>query len=140
MTKEVLITIEGRQIGSGDEPIITTVPGIYHNNNGKHYVQYEEAIEETTAYSKNRIKIEPSRVVLTKKIVRTSEMIFDRAETTRLDYQTPYGDISFDLKTYSILLKDEEDQLQVFMEYSLYSNSDLVSDNSILITIASAGI
>lgn len=138
MTKEVLVRIEGRQIGSDEEPIITTAPGVYHNTRGKHYIQYEEAIDEIAAVSKNMIKIEPSRVVLTKKRVRTSEMIFDRAGTTRLDYPTPYGDLTFDLKTYSILIKDESDQLEVYMEYSLYSNSDLVSDNSILITIASA--
>ena len=138
MTKEVLIRIEGRQIGSDDEPIVTIVPGVYHNTRGKHYIQYEEPIEDVAAVSKNMIKIEPSKVVLSKKIVRTSEMIFDRAETTQLDYQTPYGDLTFELKTYSILLKEESDRLEVYMEYSLYSNSAHVSDNSILITIASA--
>lgn len=138
MTKEVRITIEGRQIGSDEEPIITTATGVYHYTRGKHYIQYEEPIEEVSAISKNMIKIEPSKVVLTKKVVRASEMIFDRAETTHLDYQTPYGNLMFELKTYSILLKNESDRLEVYMEYSLYSNAAHVSDNSILITIASA--
>ncbi len=140
MTKEVLIRIEGRQIGSEDEPIITTVPGVYHNTRGKHYVQYEEVVEGVAAVSKNMIKIEPSKVVLTKKLVKTSEMVFDREGTTRLDYPTPYGDLIFDLKTYSILVTDETDRLEVYMEYSLSSDSAHVSDNSILITIASAEI
>jgi uncharacterized beta-barrel protein YwiB (DUF1934 family) len=140
MTKEVLIRIEGRQIGSEDEPIITTAPGVYHNTRGKHYVQYEEVIEDIAAVSKNMIKIEPTKVVLSKKLVKTSEMIFDRAGTTRLDYQTPYGDLTFDLKTYSILLTDQSDRLEVYMEYSLSSDAAHVSDNSILITIASAEI
>ncbi len=138
MTKEVLITIEGRQLGSDEEPIISTVPGVYHYRNGKHYIQYDEPLTDTPAVSKNMIKIEPSRVVLTKKMVRISEMIFDRAGITRVDYQTPYGELVFDLQTYSILLKEEQDSLEVYMEYSLYSNSAHVSDNSILITIASA--
>ncbi|HHV09441.1 MAG TPA: DUF1934 domain-containing protein [Clostridiales bacterium] len=138
MTKEVLIRIEGRQIGSDEEPIITTAPGVYHYRNGKHYIQYNETLLDASAVSKNMIKIEPSKVVLTKKMVRVSDMVFDRAGTTRLDYQTPYGDLSFDLQTYSILLKEGQDRLEVYMEYSLYSNSAHVSDNSILITIASA--
>ena len=135
MTKQVLITIEGRQINGDEEPIIITAPGTYHFTNGRHYIQYDEKLEESETVSKNTIKIGTSKVVLVKKLLQISEMVFDLNEITQTVYQTPYGNLVFDVKTYSILLKEGAEKIEVFMEYSLSADSALVSDNSITVTV-----
>lgn len=135
MTKEVLITIEGQQIGSEDAPIIETALGTYHFKDGKHYIQYEEMFEEQQATSKNIIKIAPTKVVLTKKMIHSSEMVFDLKEVTQTVYYTSYGDLTLDINTSSIILKEEEDRIELNMKYALSTEDAHVSDNSIRITI-----
>lgn len=137
MTKEVQVTIEGKQLGNDEEPIIVTVPGTYHYTNGKHYVQYQEKLTDGETYSKNIIKISASNVLLSKKSAGVSQMEFDLKEVTQTVYQTAYGNLHFDVRTNSIVLLEEDDRIRVRMNYSLSTGDSLVSDNSILITILS---
>lgn len=137
MTKEVLVTIEGMQQGDDAEPIVVTVPGIYHQANGKHYVQYEEKLTDSEEHSKNTIKISASNVLLSKKTSEVSQMEFVLGEITQTIYQTGYGNLHFDVKTDSIVLLEEEDRIRVRMSYTLSTAEVLVSSNNILITIQS---
>ena len=137
MTQEVIIKIEGRQIQEQEEPIITTAHGTYHLVNGRHYVRYEEILEDSNQIIKNTIKVDPCKVILTKKLAQTSEMVFDLNEKTQAAYQTPYGNFVFDVKTSSILLKEEPEKIVVSMEYSLSADSSPVSENCTTITITS---
>lgn len=136
MNKDVIVKIEGSQSGE-QESIETKVPGVYHFTNGKHYIQYNEKLPETNVISKNTIKIAPSQVILSKKVRENSQMVFDLFEITQTTYQTPYGNLTFDIKTSSINLKEEADKIVLTMDYTLSADDSHVSDNNIVITIFS---
>ena len=58
MTKDVWISLRGLQF-SGDESadnIESSVPGMYYEKNGKHYVIYEEVIEGLQKPVMNKLK------------------------------------------------------------------------------------
>lgn len=136
MTKEVLITIEGQQLGHDEEPIIVTSPGTYHFRNGRHYIQYQEILTDSGAISNNTIKISPSHILLSKKRTNhISQMEFALNEITQTRYQTAYGDLSFDIRTDSIAVSEELEKIEVTMNYSLSTNDAHVSDNRISIII-----
>lgn len=137
MTREVLVTIEGQQKGVEEEPIVTIATGTYHFTNGRHYIQYDERLEENGIITKNMIKIAPSQVVLSKKFKHSSQMTFDLNEITQSAYHTPYGDLSLDIETTSILVDEQPERIEVSMNYILLNNERPISDNSITITISS---
>ena len=134
MTKNVIVKIEGYQSGT-TEGIKTKAPGIYSLLNGRHYIQYSEKLPESNVIVRNTIKIGETQVVLSKKIKGNSQMVFDLEEVTQTSYQTPYGNLTFDIKTSSITLKETPDQIELTMDYSLSAESNHVSDNNIKITI-----
>ena len=137
MTKQVQVRIEGRQLQDKDQPIVTDTIGVYNATNGKHYIRYDEKLQESNAISKNMIKITADKVLLTKKLSQTQEMEFNLNKVTRAAVHTPYGNLMLEVKTDTIRLTEETDSIEVFMEYSLSSEGDFLSDNSITITITS---
>lgn len=138
MTKEILISIEGRQPGSGEEPVIVKAKGEYNHVNGSHFIRYEERQTEEDAVIHNMIKISAMQVIISKSGAVQTHMVFDTGEMTRSSYQTPYGLIDLDIKTKSIYLIEKEDSLQLKMEYSLASEGSHLSDNEIIIHVSSA--
>jgi len=137
MTKEVSIIIDGVQIGTEEEPIIMTASGTYHLQNDKHYIQYEEPSEDGQGTIKNRIKITPSQVEMTKKGASDSQMNFDLNHSTEIIYQTPYGNLFFEVKTNLLEVIETEKLIEVKLEYTLYSNGDLIAEHRTIIRINS---
>ncbi|MHB8129386.1 MAG: YwiB family protein [Mobilitalea sp.] len=137
MTKEVSIKIEGLQLESEEEIITTMTTGTYHLHENRHYIQYDEALLEEEAITKNMIKITPKRIELAKKGANSSQMIFDLNESTEAIYQTPYGNLVLEIMTTKIILSEEPDKLLVEMEYSLSTNDSHLSDNRITMSITS---
>ncbi|MDF2942957.1 MAG: hypothetical protein K0S01_1815 [Herbinix sp.] len=139
MTKEVSISIEGLQLGSEEDSIVMTALGTYHLYNDKHYIQYDEKPEEGEGAIKCMVKIALTKIELSKKGVNSSQMVFDLKEETIAYYQTPFGNLSFDVNTTEIIIEESPEQLQVKLEYSLSSNASLISNNQIIIKIESIG-
>jgi uncharacterized beta-barrel protein YwiB (DUF1934 family) len=137
MKKEVSIVIEGAQLGSEEEPVIMTASGIYHLHSDRHYIQYEEKPEEGEGIIKCTVKIALTKIELSKKGANCAQMVFDLNEETVAIYQTPFGNLSFDVKTTEIILEESPDKLQVKLVYSLSSNDSHVSNNRIIIMIES---
>ncbi len=134
MTNEVIISIKG--IGSGEEEAIwLSARGSYHNRNGKHYIQYEERTEEKEAVINNTIKISNSLVSLTKKGAQQLQMDFDQKEPTQAVYQTPYGSLILDINTKCIQQKEAPGRIEIQLEYSLFSDKELLSDHELFIII-----
>lgn len=135
MTKEVSVTIEGIQLGTEEEPIISTASGTYHLHNDKHYIQYNETVEDGEGMIKSIIKISRTQIEMTKKGAITSQMTFDLCEMTEAIYQTPFGSLFFEVKTSKIQVEELPGRIEVGLEYSLSSNGELMSDNRTLIKI-----
>lgn len=138
MTKEVSITMEGIQKGSEDSPVRTTASGTYHMRHDKHYIQFEEQAEEGQGIIKNMIKITLNQVEMTKKGAFNSEMVFDLNHKTEIVYRTSFGTLYFEAQTSKITVNEEEDKLEVLLEYSLFSNDDPISENRTIIRILSS--
>ncbi len=135
MTKEVIVNIEGRQLDSDEMVIIIKVDGVYHLQHQKHFIQYDEPAETEDAVIKNMIKISPNRIEITKKGAAASQMNFDLDQNTEAIYQTPYGDLCFQIRTSGIFLEETENSILVKLEYALYSEGSQLSEHRTIIMI-----
>ncbi|MDF2908959.1 MAG: hypothetical protein K0R34_4280 [Herbinix sp.] len=138
MTKEVSITMEGIQKGLEDSPVLTTASGSYHIRHDKQYIQFDEQAEEGQGSIKNMIKIACNQVEMTKKGAINSEMLFDLNRKTEIIYRTSYGTLFFEAQTSRITVSEEEDKIEVILEYCLFSNDELISENRTTIRILSS--
>ena len=63
MTKDVLVSISGLQFElQGEEAVEMIMPGEYYFKGDKHYVLYEEILEEDHTVTKNTLKISQDQV------------------------------------------------------------------------------
>lgn len=134
MTKNVIVKIEGYQSGTAGS-IKTQTPGIYQEIDGIHHIQYNEKVQGSKLISKNTIKIGKSQVTLSKRVRESSQMVFDLEKITQTTYPTPYGNLTFDIKTSSIMLDETPEKIDLVLEYSLSAEGNHVSDNKTVITI-----
>ena len=142
MTKEVMITIRGLQNGpqTDGEPIEMITKGEYFYKNNKHYILYEEVMEGDTQTTKNRIKIAPGMMELTKSGVVNVHMLFEENKKNVTHYYTPYGSLTMGIDTRQVLLEEAEDWLQISVLYGLDMNQEFVADCDIQISVKSKGI
>ena len=137
MNKEVIINISGLQLDAGtEEPIELMTTGDYYLKNGKHYVIYDELTVDSQVV-KNRLKICPKVVEVTKKGASSSHMVFERGKENLTYYDTPFGSLLLGINTSKIDLEEKEDSMALHIDYGLSINSDHVSDCSIDVSIAS---
>ena len=137
MNKEVIINISGLQLDAGtEEPIELMTTGDYYLKNGKHYVIYDELTDDSQVV-KNRLKISPKVVEVTKKGASSSHMAFERGKENLTYYDTPFGSLLLGINTSKIDLEEKEDSMALHIDYGLSINSDHVSDCSIDVSIAS---
>lgn len=142
MTKEVLITVCGLQNGpdTDGEPIEMTTAGEYYYKNDKHYILYEEVVEGENSTTKNRIKIAPGMLELTKNGVVNVHMLFEENKKNITHYFTPYGSLMMGIDTRKVKISELENELTVCVYYGLEINQEFVADCDIKITVQSKGI
>ena len=76
MTSDVLITIKGLQMALDSSDCLEIITnGKYFKKNGKHYVLYEEVVEDQRV--SNMIKIHDETVEITKKGLASVQMFFE---------------------------------------------------------------
>lgn len=121
MTKEVWISIRGLQYidEEGQEPVEVICSGEYFHRNGKHYVLYEEAQEGLDQMVKNRLKISPDSVEMTKKGSINTQMIFREGVRHQSCYDTVYGPLMLGVRTHRISCIEQTDAIDLQMEYTL---------------------
>lgn len=139
MTKEVFITICGLQAGpdTDGEPIEMITTGEYFYKNNKHYIIYEEAIEGETGINKNRIKLSPGKMELTKSGMVSVHMLFEENCKNITHYYTPYGTLNMGIDTKKIQVEESENEMRITVDYALEMNQEFVADCSISIQVRS---
>ncbi len=139
MTKEVEISICGLQNGpeTDGEPIETITTGEYFFKNGKHYILYEEVMEGETKPTKNRIKIAPGYMELSKSGMVSVHMFFEENKKNVSQYHTPYGSLLMGIDAKKVEIQESEDEISVAAEYALEMNEEFVADCDIRINIKS---
>ena len=140
MTKEVLVSIAGLQYEQeGEEAIELISAGEYYFRNGKHYVIYEELLEEqeggATATVKCTLKLSEKQVEVIKKGPTAVHMIFELDQNHMTYYSTPYGDLMIGITTNSIQMKENENTMEIEINYGLDMNFQFVSDCKLTIKI-----
>ena len=136
------ITVCGLQNGpdTDGEPIEMTIAGEYYYKNEKHYILYEEVMEGETNTTKNRIKIAPGMLELTKNGVVNVHMLFEEHKKNVTHYHTPYGSLVMGIDTQKVEIFENENELKVNVGYALEMNQEFVADCNIKITVQSKGI
>lgn len=137
MTKEVVVTIEGLQLGENNDRIATKASGLYQFQNEKHYIRYDEMIEGVEGAIKNIIKIAPDQVSISKKGAANTTMTFQLGEVTSTNYHTPYGTLLLQIKTTQMRVEEDADQIDIHLEYTISADENILSRNRTLIKIQS---
>ena len=141
MTKEVLVTIRGMQFTKqeeGDlEPIEVIMAGDYYRKNNKHYVIYDEVIEGFDGTTRNIIKLQEDCVDIIKKGVANVHMTFEKNKKNVTCYDTPYGSLMLGINYKNIDIHEEEDDIQVKVEYALELNYEHLANCNIRMAIQS---
>lgn len=128
MKKNVVITVRGlqRQVEE-DEPIEVISAGTYLRKDSTHYLSYEEA-DEDGKITKNRIKITPESIEMTKQGGITTQMIFVKGQKHFACYETPFGELTLGMTTKYIQVTEEEQQLFTVLRYDLEVNGTHMSE------------
>lgn len=141
MTKEVLINISGLQVGvneaeNQEEPIEVLNAGNYFFKNGKHYLLFEEVAEGMQGVTKTQIKLSGSECLeVIKRGVSNTHMIFDTKKKNRSYYETPYGQLNLGIFTKQIMVDEEDDNMNIKVEYALDVNYEPLAECTIRINV-----
>ena len=138
MKKDVLVSISGLQFEIDKEEAVEVISvGEYYNRNGKHYILYDEILEEIECVTNCILKISDKQVSIQKKGASNVHMIFEVNRKNITYYNTPFGDLQIGIHTTSIKVAEEEEQIIVNIKYELDINYSHVSDCEIQIKITS---
>lgn len=128
MKKNVVITVRGLQREVDDnEPVEVISAGTYLRKADTHYLSYEEA-DEDGKITKNRIKITPDYIEMTKQGGITTQMLFAIGQKQYTCYATPFGDLTLGVTTKMINLAEEEQQISAELRYDLEVNGAHMSE------------
>lgn len=128
MKKNVVITVRGLQREVDDnEPVEVISAGTYLRKADTHYLSYEEA-DEDGKITKNRIKITPECIEMTKQGGITTQMIFMKGQKQYACYETPFGELTLGMTTKHINIAEEEQQLFAELRYDLEVNGTHMSE------------
>ena len=128
MKKNVVITVRGLQHQvEEDEPVEVISAGTYLRKEDTHYLSYEEA-DEDGKITKNRIKITPESIEMTKQGGITTQMLFVTGQKHFACYETPFGELTLGMTTKSIKVLEENGQISVALRYDLEVNGTHMSE------------
>ena len=131
MDKEVLIHVRGLQTMDADgeqEPLEIVVPGQYYFRNGSHYLRYEEVMEDFAEPTVNYIKISRKGMEVRKKGVVNVHMVFEQGKKNMTYYSTPYGTLQMGIAATGLEIMEDEDCIQMKVDYALDMNDEHVAD------------
>lgn len=139
MEKEVLLALKGLQFAvdeEGAQALETITPAEYYKRNNSHYVIYDEMTEGFSDITKNVIKFKDSQVEVTKKGLINVHMVFEENKKNMTSYATPYGNILIGIDTGEVRIEEQEDKIQVKVEYTLEANYEHMADCRIEMNIS----
>ena len=128
MTKDVLVTVSGRQFDVSEEETCLMTAGTYYLKNGKHYVLYEEQPEDDGRIIKNRIKFHDGLFEMVKNGAVSAALRFLPGKRTGSLYQTDAGGVSMEVDTHEIIISETDELLQARVKYALYINGQFISE------------
>lgn len=143
MTKDVLISITGLHYdvttqGEEDNVIEVITPASYYMKNGKHYILYDEVVEGVPGTVKNTVKITGDTMFeIIKSGIANTHMVFEKDRINISNYKTPYGDMTVGIHTKDMQVHEEENSIDVQINYALDVNNEPLADCEIKVNIKS---
>jgi Uncharacterized protein conserved in bacteria len=132
MTKQVLINVKGLQFAETEaadvEAIELITVGSYYCRDGDKYIKYEESFEGVEGTAKNLIKIKDGVLEIRKKGIIEVHMVFEKEKKNLSYYTTPYGTIRLGIATTRLNIIEEQDSLDIRIDYVLEMNDEYVAD------------
>ena len=137
MTKDVLLSIKGlyTEENADDDSIETLAPAEFYIKEDAYYLFFEEIIDDTTGITKSRIKYSPKCFELTRRGELSVHLLFEEGKKTLNTYQMPYGTLVVGLDTKKIETTENEDEIEIVIDYAMEINYQHVSDNRITVLI-----
>ncbi len=128
MVNNATIKIIGRQtLGEETDETVVCAEGTYYKKNELHCMEYDEEPEKGVKIH-NRISASSRGVKISKSGAVSSDMLFIPGKCKDVSYQTPYGTLSMETRCETVEIKEAEDTIKIYVEYSLYTAGELVSD------------
>lgn len=138
MTKDVIVKIKSIHTSEGeDDSIQIMMPGQFYSRNGKMFVCYEEADEETNSVIKSMLKFNNKGLEMIKKGESNTHLKFEKDKKNYSYYNTPIGALFMGVNTKSFEYEEDENEIRTIIEYSLEVNDEKISQCKISINIVS---
>jgi len=141
MTKQVLVSVKGLQFIETEEAEVEAIElvtvGNYYSRENQKYVKYEESFEGTEGTAQNLVKIKPNVLEVCKKGVIDVHMVFEKEKKNISYYTTPFGTIQMGIATTKLDIKEEEDNIDIKVDYALEVNNEYVADCKLAMNISS---
>lgn len=137
MSKEVMIQIKSAQTfddGSNDSMEITT-KGTLHNRRGTYYVIYKDTTVTGMEGVTTSLKVEGSKLTLNRMGSVDHKLNFEEGILHGSTYVTPHGSLFFEVYTQNMEINLTEQGGHITLKYNLFSQEQLLSHNSLEITI-----
>lgn len=136
MTNDVIVTVQGKQIGlEAEEDIEVISPGKFYERNNKLFIRYEEQQEDMSGTVINTIKIGQEGVEIIKKGMVGAQMIFRENEKVNTCYETPYGMMMVAIYTEHVQYNISEELIEVNLTYKIDMDGEILTDASVYIKV-----
>ncbi len=137
MKKDVMISIYGLQEaeGSGADNVTLVTRGLYARRGGKYYVSYEESDLTGLKGTRTTLRIGDGSVVVMRRGMFPSQLIFEEGRRHTSLYHTEYGDLIVGVNTEKIhsSLDDEGGSLDV--RYAVEIDHSLAGTNHLKVDV-----
>lgn len=141
MTKDVLVTVSGMQFApdTDNTPIEIITTGNYYKKNNKHYVLYDEILENPDGIVKNVIKFDNDSFNLVKSGMTNVNMLFEENKKSLSNYITPFGNLMIGIDAGKVDIDESENRIDINIDYALEINYEHFADCKIKMGIISKG-
>lgn len=140
MMKDVIINIKGRQ-GIGDEldTIELTTDGRFGVKNGSYYMTYDESAMLGLENVKTSLYIKPGNsVILQRSGDVESRLVVEEGKRSTCYYNTPQGELLIGIFGESVKTELNSHGGKIHMKYTIDSNLNLISRNTVDISVKGA--
>lgn len=139
MTEDILVSVKGLHAldNEQEDEIEVFSAGKYYLKNGKHYILYDEVIDDNGGTVKSRITLRDGRMEVTRSGAASAKMIFECGRKNTSWYSTPFGNLLAGIEVKEMQVKEQEDLLEIAVDYRLEINYEEVADSRIRIRVMS---
>lgn len=137
MDNNAIIRISGLQrVEETGENVEMLAQGKHYIKNNNHYLLYEEIDDDSGIITKNTIKFNETCAEVTRKGLISGKLVFDKGNNNQSLYSTPYGDLLVEIMTKDVRMEQNQENVNLRIDYEMYANNSKVSDHTIEIDIS----